>query len=323
MKALKQYGDCEGPLGFPMRSESARAVEAVLASVPEDCKAAGLLHMVKSAAHMDFSDGERADVSFITTEGLDRDNEVVLAKGIDFTHYRKNPTVTFAHKYDVLPVGRSMWLKREVKNAVSGWLAKTQYIERPENWSSDTPWFPDAVWHYVRTGNLPGKSIGFIALEMRPPTEKELEARPELASARRLISKSMALEYAVCALPCNPDALVQATAKARQNGIKIPDLLLEELGMIVPDDIRAETKPSPHTGETRADYIHRCVPVVLAENTARTPAQAVAICSSMWEDKHGKTVSPQEIGVQIAQAIGQIDVAALVRDELNKYRGRV
>jgi len=49
--------------------------------------------------------------------------------------------------------------------------------------------------------------------------------------------------------------------------------------------------PKPLLGESRDDYISRCIPIVIHEGTAKDPSQAAAICHSMWE-KHmeGKSV---------------------------------
>jgi len=42
--------------------------------------------------------------------------------------------------------------------------------------------------------------------------------------------------------------------------------------------------PKPKQGESKDDYISRCVPIVLEEGTAESNDQAVAICSSMYDD---------------------------------------
>lgn len=46
--------------------------------------------------------------------------------------------------------------------------------------------------------------------------------------------------------------------------------------------------PMPNDGETRQDFIDRCVPMILNEGTADDNDQAVAICNSMWEDRKEK-----------------------------------
>jgi hypothetical protein len=239
-KTNKAYGESIGPLGIPMRDDVAKDVEALMKSLPVDCKhlieqAGGPCRVVKVATAMDFVEGERADVSFITTDAVDRDFEVLHPKGGDFSQFKKNPIVTFAHKYDQLPVGRSMWLKREQKGNTDGWLAKTQYIAAPPAWKGD--WFPDAVWWMVLNKILPGKSIGFIPLECRPPSTKEIGDRPELAAVRWVIPKWLALEYSVAPVQSNPDALVVATAKARKKGLSVPASVFQELGIVIPEEV--------------------------------------------------------------------------------------
>jgi len=297
----KSYGDCEGPLGLPMRSDVAKDVERIIGELPADCKeliASGPMRVMKLAAGMEFSDAEMADISFITTESVDRDGEVMLAAGGDFSQWKRNPIVTWAHQYDSLPVGRGLWIKRDESNGRKGWLAKTGYIGRPANWKGD--WFNDAVWHYVRTNNLPGKSIGFIPLEVRPPDEKEIRQRPELAKVRRVIPKWLALEYAVAPVPCNPDTLVQATAKARAKGIAVPDSLLADVGLIIPDEM------------PRLDFADGRGPGKASEEPAREPA--VVLTASRIAEQVRKSIS---------QEVARIDLASLVREVINGVKGRV
>jgi hypothetical protein len=244
--SLKAYGDSEGPLGFPMRSEDAKATEALISELPEDCKKRiqdGPIRLVCSGKQPDFKDDERADISWVTTESVDRDNEVVLAKGLNWKQWKKNPVVTFGHNYRDLPVGRGLWVKRETDKNIVGWLAKTRYTSKPEDWG-DHPWFPDAVWHFVREGDLPGKSIGFVPLEMRSPKEDEIKKRPELAGVDTIIPKGLILEYAVATVQSNPDALVISSAKAKQKGLNV-ESILEELGMVLPGPELPQSSPPP------------------------------------------------------------------------------
>ncbi len=48
-----------------------------------------------------------------------------------------------------------------------------------------------------------------------------------------------------------------------------------------------EAKPKPEAGESRDDYLARCVPQVMDEGTATDNDQAVAMCSSMYERGKG------------------------------------
>lgn len=47
--------------------------------------------------------------------------------------------------------------------------------------------------------------------------------------------------------------------------------------------------PTPNKGESQADFIHRCVPIVMNDGTTDDNKQAVAICGSIWRRKHGQT----------------------------------
>src|SRR4051794_24789141 len=89
----------EGPLGFPMPDRTARAVDTLLRSLPKSDHHAYRHHVV-ARSPTELNAGERSDVSFITTECVDRAGDVVLATGMDDSEYRFNPVVTMSHDYD-------------------------------------------------------------------------------------------------------------------------------------------------------------------------------------------------------------------------------
>lgn len=240
---MKYYGSVEGPLGFPMRPEMARETEAALKSqsaelrtmfstMVEDQKVDGLLRSTLGTKSLEIQEGDRADISLFTTASVDRDREMVSPDGGDFKHYLKNPAVTFGHDYKSLPIGRTLWIKRQTSQTPSedGWVGKIQYTTRPDGWQGD--WLPDAVLHMVASGDLPAKSIGMIPLDGRPPTEKDLHSRPDLAGARFLVMKWLAVEISVVPIGANPDALVQMAAKGFGPGIR---KTIESTGVLIPD----------------------------------------------------------------------------------------
>lgn len=239
MATLTAYGDAVGPLGFPMRSEAAFELEKAIKQISADVR--GVFKTLvdgrevdnlvrRSMSHqIEFDENERADVSMVTSASIDRDREIVLPKGVDWSSFKKNPVVSFAHDYRILPVGRAMWWARnkDVKDgdpATDGWLAKTQYLARPAEWKGD--WWIDAVWHMVKNKFLPGKSIGFIPLEGRPPSADDIKKAPYMADARFIFTKVHIVEYAVAPVQSNPDALVQGVAKSFDAGFKIPESIM-------------------------------------------------------------------------------------------------
>lgn len=201
----KTYGDTEGPLGFPMKDAAAKALEELLKGL-EDRE---LHRIVTTKATAEVVEGERADVSWISTESVDREQEVVIASGMDDSHFTNNPIVTLNHNYWMPPIGRSLWRKK-FKN--EGVKAKTVYPERPESWEGE--WDPDKALNLIRAGLMMGKSVGFLKLESHPPTEEEIRKRPEWAGVRRIITKWLLVEYACCWLPCNQDAITEAVGKS-------------------------------------------------------------------------------------------------------------
>ena len=239
---MKMKDTTEGPLGIPMRDEQARAVEALIKDLPAECQEMGLQRMTIVGKKIEVDVDARTDVSMITSNAVDRDNEVVLAAGADWKQFKRNPVVTFAHDYRALPIGRNQWILRQAASKATaetadGWLAKTEYASRPPDWEG--PWLPDDVLHLVAKGFLPGKSIGFIPTEMRAPEEKEIEARPELVKVSRIITKWLALEYAVATVQSNPDALVQHVSKMAD---RPAEDLLETLGIVLPGPVEP-TRP--------------------------------------------------------------------------------
>ena len=143
--------------------------------------------------------GERTDVSFITTDAVDRDGEVVIPAGGDWSSY--NRVVTFSHRYDQFPVGSNWWIRAKG----NGLIAKTHYPQKPSDWG-DTPWLPS------RDSALDAATRADVHRE-----EHRLPA-PELRGVR-IIDRWLGVEYAVAPVPCNPEAEMHAVAKGLESGV--------------------------------------------------------------------------------------------------------
>src|SRR5581483_3684005 len=146
---IKHYGDSEGPLGFPMADKAAQALDALLKTLPRTPEY-DYRHAVVTKAPTELNPGERSDVSWISTESVDRAGEVVRARGMDDSQFQANPLVTLGHAYDLPPVGRSLWRKRTRDGNLVGIKAKTQYPARPAAWPGDDPWPPDKVFALIQ-----------------------------------------------------------------------------------------------------------------------------------------------------------------------------
>jgi hypothetical protein len=206
------YGPSDGPLGFPMPDAAARAVDALLKTLPPTDEYAYRKSLI-ARPPTELNPGERSDVSWISTESVDRQGEVVVARGMNDSQFRHNPLVTLGHAYWLPPVGKSVWRKRVADGALVGVKAKTQYPPRPEAWPTGDDWPPDKVFALVQAGLLQGKSIGFLPTKVHVPDAKEIRERGWGDDVHLVIDEWLLLEYACVFLPANQDALVEEVSK--------------------------------------------------------------------------------------------------------------
>lgn len=196
MKLKKKLvtSDC----GAVVSEDMARHLDSLKKDLPQECtfRRKGAI-----GEGLTLDPGSRTDVSTITNTAVDRDFEIVDPKGIDLSHYRLNPVVLYGHSSD-RPCGKALW----VKETPAGITAKSYYPARPDKHQGE--WLPDFVWGMIQADVLRGKSIGFLPLELREPTEEESQK-----GAKLVISKSLLCEFSVVSVPSNPEALVQAISK--------------------------------------------------------------------------------------------------------------
>lgn len=266
---LKEYGTTMGPIGVPMTDEQARQLDDILKNLDE----VEYHRMPVEKGLMDLIPEERADISWITTESLDRHRDIVLAAGMDDSHFRANPIVTLGHQYSSPPVGRSAWRMRVTENDKKGIKAKTIYPPRPDDWAEKV-WAPDVAFALVQSKLAAGKSIGFLPIEASSPTPDELRKNPSWAEARRIVRKWMLLEYAIHWLPVNQEAVVETVTKGGFN-LSTDDLI--EMGLIRKDI--TEKQVLPISSFTTEEEIKRSVkkqiskidlPNILATATTQT-----------------------------------------------------
>ncbi len=222
---LKANYETEGPFGVPMMSAQAAALEVRLKELPSD-EAFTLRRCSFERGVSELQPGERADVSWITEEAPDRLGDIVLASGMDDSHFQLNPIVTLNHAYDQPPVGRSLWRRRASDGPMRGVKAKTHYPARPAGWTQ-CDWPPDLAFELVKAGLLRGKSIGFLPLKLRSPTSDEIAKTPTLGKVRYIIEQWLLVEYACCYLPMQPNAVVETVSKS------VPAEWTKRLGMPV------------------------------------------------------------------------------------------
>lgn len=192
-------------LGIWTKEDVAKDLDNLLATLPAEQRQLRRKALASTTESID-SKG-RTEISVITTENPDLEDDVVIAKGIDQTYFNRNPVVCLSHDMST-ECGKCQWIKPTMSG---GLKAQTFYPPRPE-WYADGVWLPDHVLACIQSGLYLGKSIGFVARNVRAPLPQELETRPDW-KGMRIIDDCLLLEYSVCVAGLNQDALVQAVAK--------------------------------------------------------------------------------------------------------------
>ena len=168
--------------------------------------------------------GSQTEISLVSVETVDRDGDVVIAKGVDRNLYMQSRVVLWQHNMELPAIGKCEWMKPQG----NGLLAKTQYAKRPEDYTGE--YFPEMIFSLVQQGVVSGKSIGFLAMKQREATSGEIAIHPDWKGAN-VIEESVLVEYSVCNLGVNPEALVLEVSK----GFKASDDFFKCLGVCLPE----------------------------------------------------------------------------------------
>lgn len=138
-----------------------------------------------------------------STEGEDRDHDILLAAGAQLDHFRKNPVVLYAHDYADLPVARANTIE-----AIPGTGLKSTIQFPPKGIYAKA----DTVHGLWAGGFLNAASVGFIAnkWEARPGPNGELP-KDEFDSwwwpYGKIFTSWELLEFSIVPVPANADAL--------------------------------------------------------------------------------------------------------------------
>jgi len=144
----------------------------------------------------------------ITSAALDDDNEVVLPSGGDFSRFKVSGPILWGHDQHQ-PVALSRGLSANDAEIVG----KATWLKRPADWEGS--WQPDFAKAFVSqskaVGLSPGVSIGFLRIERRDPTAKDLEMFGSTICS--VVNKWRLLEWSIAPVQCNPDAVVTMVGK--------------------------------------------------------------------------------------------------------------
>ncbi len=176
-------------------SGEAPAVSALQAAEIEAlCKSTGI----------EFKKGYEGRVLTYTCsdESVDRMGDVIRQDGWNLANYLKNPVVMGFHDYNTFPVGTA--LKTYVKDG----KLKMDILFADKDVSEDA----DKAFRMAKAGFMKAGSVGFVPVESHSPTTKEIKDL-DMKPWGRVFDKAELLEFSVCGIPANPNAVQDMVSK--------------------------------------------------------------------------------------------------------------
>ena len=181
----------------------------------------------------------------ITTNDLDRQNEVIEPDGMTLANYMANPVVLYGHTYsgiESIPVGRTTSL--EIVHEGDKKAIRAQW-----EWQADdvTP-FISAVKKSWERGFIGTVSVGFLAQEYQD----------------NVIAQSELLEFSIVPVPANPMALRLngfTDAEVKALGVDVtPETLIADLeAMVVTKEGRVLSTKNRDMVQGAVDSLTTCV----------------------------------------------------------------
>lgn len=299
---------------FDVNPDAAKSYGQQLGIEPE---AVEFVRKGLEVADVQFDEGERAAVSYITTRDIDRDGEIVEPDGADVAAFLKNPVVLWAHDYRSLPLGRAMWIKSDSK----GLIAKTQYASHE---------FAEKVYQYRKEGMPLAQSIGFVPLEW--------EDNPsDTKGCRRRYRKWALLEYSDVPVPANPEALNIAVSKgllpepAPEVEVKYEPVPEEKAGRVLSSRNRTLIMAAVQQMDEASAALRELLDATEPEPMEEPAGETVEMAMPDAETKEAEPVTEKESinkadlmdVLKAAIANNRVDVAGAIDAAIARKLGRV
>ena len=155
--------------------------------------------------------GEMVDSAFrfiVSTDDVDRMNDIIDQRGWVLRHFKRNPVVLFGHDYGNLPVARGQ-KGREV------WTAENKTMSVAEFPVRELYEFGYTVGQLVRAKFLKTASVGFRPLKWKFVGDNDSDRKGGID-----FTKQELLEWSIVPVPANPNAL----QRAQSEGIELRTL---------------------------------------------------------------------------------------------------
>jgi uncharacterized protein len=158
---------------------------------------AGMMNVEARAAASD-----KPIVDYIGSDASeDRWGSIIDPLGWELDAYLKNPVVLWAHDYGSPPIGRALSVTKTKRSLTF----RVEFATQHSSFAAD-------IYGLIKSGFLPGVSVGFLPLASEPYDAKTVSDR--YAEGLKF-TKCELLELSVVPVPANRNALQNAYAKGR------------------------------------------------------------------------------------------------------------
>jgi len=138
---------------------------------------------------------------------LDRQQEVILPDGWVFDDFVKNPVMMQFHDYSTWPIGKVVGV-----GVVDNALYVDGEFDPPEIDES-----ADMIFQKIKHGSVRAGSVGFIPQEVVVPDSATRSLFDRYPKAKRIYAKQELLEWTICPIPANPNALAAGLQKSYED----------------------------------------------------------------------------------------------------------
>jgi len=149
----------------------------------------------------------------VSTRQIDRDDEIVMPKGLDMKDWSKSGVVITAHDYSQLPSAKAIWV------GVNDFGVKMHFEAAPTDDGEKLLALSKFMPLTASIGMGSGEFMRAGSPEFDKATKKMLKDWPEftdktLAGLRGIIAKATLFEVSIVSVPANPNAVQTALAKS-------------------------------------------------------------------------------------------------------------
>lgn len=154
----------------------------------------------------------------ISSEVVDRDGDILVAKGCDFTNFAKNAVFLGFHNQHDFPLGiPKNWGVEGDAVYCDVYFPTIEELSSDPASASEKAKLVDFTYNCYKTGMLNAVSVGFIAKEYEEILNKE-----GFVTGFRILKWEL-LEFSAVAVPANQDAIAQAVKSFGEEGKDIVD----------------------------------------------------------------------------------------------------